>query len=212
MPGSLLPEYEQPFWSQGKLVAGVDEVGRGALAGPVVAAAVILPRGFQPGLPIRDSKQLTPAQRSRIAHYIRSCALAYAVGWVEPELIDTFNILRATLLAMAQAVNALPIQPDYVLVDGTALPDIPIPARAIAQGDRRCLSIAAAAILAKVARDEWMSQVAALRYPEYGFAQHKGYGTPQHWEALRQYGPCALHRRSFLKQLRPQTVQHEPPL
>lgn len=198
---SLQPAYEEPFWRQGQSVAGVDEVGRGALAGPVVAAAVILQAGFVPALPVRDSKELTPRQRQRVAAYLQQHALAYAFGWVDAPLIDTLTIARATLLAMEQALRALPVTPNFVFVDGPLFPPVELPGRALVGGDRRCLSIAAASILAKVARDRWMSEVADLRYPEYGFARHKGYGTPQHWEALRHYGPCALHRRSFLRRL-----------
>ncbi len=182
-------------------MAGVDEVGRGALAGPVVAAAVILPLGWIPSMAVRDSKALTPRQRQRLAGYLQQCALAYAFGWVDAVLIDTLNIARATLLAMEQAVAALPLTPEYVFVDGPVFPAVELPGRALIDGDQRCLSIAAASVLAKVARDRWMIDVADLRYPEYGFARHKGYGTPQHWDALRRYGPCALHRRSFLRHL-----------
>jgi len=199
--GSLPPVYEELWWQRGRSVAGVDEVGRGALAGPVVAAAVILPPGFVPALPVRDSKELTPAQRKRVAAYLQQCLRAYAFGWVEPEVIDTIGIVRATLLAMEQALAGLRPQPDYVLVDGVHFPAVEMPGCALVEGDRKCLSIAAASILAKVARDQWMEEVADLRYPLYGFARHKGYGTPQHWEALQRYGPCPLHRRTFLRRL-----------
>ncbi|MCS7176583.1 MAG: ribonuclease HII [Candidatus Kapabacteria bacterium] len=198
---SLTPQYEQPWWQRGKYVAGVDEVGRGALAGPVVAAAIVLPIGFVSALPVCDSKLLSPQQRQRVAAYLEQCAVAYAFGWVEPQVVDTLGIFQATLLAMGQALYGLRVVPDYVFVDGPVFPDVELPGCAIVDGDRRCLSIAAASIVAKVARDRWMVEVADLRYPVYGFAQHKGYGTPAHWTALRRYGPCSLHRRTFLRRL-----------
>ncbi|GBD06430.1 Ribonuclease HII [bacterium HR21] len=204
---SLQPIYEEPFWRSGKYVAGVDEVGRGALAGPVVAAAIILPPGFTPALPVRDSKELTPGQRQRVVGYLQQHAVAYALGWVDAVLIDTLTIVRATLLAMEQALRGLSVRPDFVLVDGPLFPAIDLPGRALVDGDQRCLSIAAASIVAKVARDSWMIEVADLRYPEYGFARHKGYGTRQHWAALRRHGPCALHRRSFLRRLQQLTEE-----
>lgn len=199
--GSLPPVYEEPWWQQGKFVAGVDEVGRGAIAGPVVAAAVVLPIGGIPAVPVRDSKQLSPTQRRHSAAYLQQYAHAYALGWVEAAIVDTFGIRTAVLMAMEQALSRLPLSPAYIFVDGLDFPSVELPGIAIVDGDRKCLSIAAASILAKVARDTWMEEVADLRYPAYGFARHKGYGTPQHWQALHTYGPCALHRRSFLRRL-----------
>jgi ribonuclease HII len=199
--GSLVPSYEEPWWRKGKVVAGVDEVGRGALAGPVVAVAIVLPPHFVPALPVRDSKQLSPRQREQLAAYLQQHAVAYGVGWVEPAVIDTLSITRATLLAMEQALQALQPAPDYVLVDGPLFPAVELPGQAIVDGDQKCLSVAAASVVAKVIRDRWMVDVADMRYPLYGFARHKGYGTPQHWQALQRYGPCALHRRTFLRRL-----------
>ena len=178
------------------LVAGVDEVGRGPLAGAVVTAAVIL----DPGRPIaglRDSKALTPARREALAEVIRAQALAWALGRAEVEEIDRLNILWATLLAMERAVLALPVCPDRVLVDGDRCPAVPFPVEAVVGGDASVPCISAASILAKVTRDQWMTEEAERRYPGYGFAVHKGYGTPEHLAALAHLGPCPLHRRSF---------------
>lgn len=179
----------------GVLVAGVDEAGRGSLAGPVVAAAVILPRdAMLPGL--TDSKLLTPMVRSRLAEAIHAVATSWAVAAVEAADIDATNILRATLRAMIEAVRQLAPQPDLVLVDGNVTPPLPMPARAVIQGDRRVAAISAASILAKVTRDRIMEGWAA-RFPAYGFAQHKGYGTAVHRAAIAQHGPSPIHRRTF---------------
>lgn len=177
------------------LVAGVDEAGRGPLAGPVVAAAVILdPR--QPIVGLQDSKALAAHQRERIAQAIRRQARAWAVAQAAVEEIDTINILQASLLAMQRAVLALAIQPHSVLVDGIHCPRLPYPTRSVIKGDVRVAVISAASILAKVARD---AEMVALdkRYPQYGFARHKGYATPTHLASLRRYGACGAHRQSF---------------
>jgi len=177
------------------LICGVDEAGRGPLAGEVYAACVVLDtRRPIPGL--RDSKQLTPRQRERLDRQIREDALGWAVASATVEEIDRLNILQATLLAMRRALEALPLAPGEVLVDGLHCPASPWPARAIVQGDLSVPAISAASILAKCARDAAMLEVHA-QHPEYRFDRHKGYGTPEHLAALRQYGPCALHRRSF---------------
>jgi len=188
-------------------IAGLDEAGRGPLAGPVVAAAVVLPRGFShPG--IRDSKILTLVQRERVAPIIRANAVGWAVGVVDVGEIDRRNILNASLLAMAKAYHALQLAPDYLLIDGSLtvprkLLQLDDPAnrslpeqRSVIKGDRLCLAIASASILAKVARDELMVRLDMV-YPGYGFAKHKGYGSAAHLEALRRLGPCPAHRRSF---------------
>ena len=177
------------------LVAGVDEVGRGPLAGAVVTAAVIL----DPGRPIaglRDSKALTPARREALAEVIRAQALAWALGRAEVEEIDRLNILWATLLAMERAVLALPVRPDRVLVDGDRCPAVPFPVEAVVGGDASVPCISAASILAKVTRDRELVELDAL-YPGYGFARHKGYPTREHLEALARLGPSPVHRRSF---------------
>ncbi|MCB1683260.1 MAG: ribonuclease HII [Pseudomonadales bacterium] len=178
-----------------KRTAGVDEVGRGPLAGPVVAAAVILdPRRLPPGL--RDSKRLTAARRERLDVEIRHNALAWALGRAEVAEIDRLNILNATLLAMQRAVAALTIPPEYVLVDGNRLPELIVPARAIVGGDDLIPEISAASIVAKVARDREMTELDRI-YPGYGLARHKGYPTPAHLRALEHLGPTPVHRRSF---------------
>jgi ribonuclease HII len=181
--------------TRGARVAGIDEAGRGPLAGPVVAAAVILDP-TRPIAGLRDSKLLSPAQRERIAAEIRGRALAWAVGQSEVAEIDALNILRATLLAMRRAVDALQVSPLEALVDGDRCPELGCPARAIVKGDRDVAVIAAASILAKTARDALLI-VLDREYPQYGFARHKGYGTPEHLAALGRYGPCPAHRQSF---------------
>jgi ribonuclease HII len=188
---------ERHFWNQGaQRVAGVDEVGRGPLAGPVIAVAVILDEQFRdPG--IADSKTLTPAQRLALFPHIATGAVAWGVGLVEPADIDRLNILNATFLAMRHALLQLPVAPDSVLVDGKAhIPDISWPQRALVGGDRISLSIGAASILAKEIRDRIMQEYDAL-YAGYGFARHKGYATPEHLEALRRLGPSPIHRQTF---------------
>lgn len=177
------------------LVAGVDEVGRGTWAGPVTAAAVILPKAH--GLTgLNDSKKLSPAQRERLAPQIKAVATAWAVASVSAEDIDRLNILQATLLAMQNAVAQLPVTPTLVQVDGNRPPQLNCPVETVIGGDGKIAAIMAASILAKVSRDHDMQQQ-ALQYPGYGFEQHKGYGTPEHSRALARLGPCVLHRRSF---------------
>lgn len=177
------------------LTAGVDEAGRGPLAGPVYAAAVILdPHCIIAGL--RDSKALSAPRRDALALTIRREALAWAVASADVAEIDTLNILQATLLAMRRAVEALAMAPTEVLVDGTHCPRLACPTRAIVKGDRDVLAIAAASILAKTARDALLCDL-DRQYPLYGFARHKGYGTALHLAALAEHGPCPLHRRSF---------------
>ncbi len=185
----------EPDVPAGVLVAGVDEAGRGSLAGPVVAAAVILPPAVVvPGL--TDSKLLTPTLRSRLAEAICAVATAWSVAAVEAADIDATDILRATLRAMAEAVGGLTPQPGLVLVDGNVTPRLPMPARPVIRGDRRVAAISAASILAKVTRDRLMEHWAA-RFPAYGFAQHKGYGTAGHRAAIARHGPSPIHRRTF---------------
>lgn len=177
------------------LICGVDEAGRGPLAGPVSAAAVIL----DPSRPIAglaDSKKLSEKQRDLLAPVIRERALAWAVAYAEVDEIDTLNILQATLLAMRRAVLALPIQPQQVLVDGLYCPQTGIPSEAIVKGDSKVAAISAASILAKTARDELMLKL-HVQYPQYGFDGHKGYPTAAHLAALREHGVSEMHRRSF---------------
>lgn len=180
----------------GRLIAGIDEAGRGPLAGPVVVAAVVLdPKRRIAG--IADSKALSPAQRERLAPQILGKALAHAVVVVDAATIDRLNILQATLDGMRRALAALEIEPELALIDGNRLPaHLRCPAQAIVRGDARVRAIAAASILAKVHRDRLMSDL-DQQYPGYGFAVHKGYPTPEHLAILRERGPCAIHRRSF---------------
>lgn len=182
-------------WAAPGLAAGVDEAGRGPLAGPVVAAAVILdPRQGIAGL--ADSKKLTARRREQLFDQIQDKALCCAIGQASVEEIDRLNILQATLLAMQRAVAGLRLVPARVLVDGNRLPSLPMLAEAIIGGDAKVPAISAASILAKVHRDRWCEQIDA-EYPQYGFAAHKGYGTAAHLAALRQHGPTPWHRRSF---------------
>ena len=177
------------------LIAGVDEAGRGPLAGPVVAAAVILdPDRRLRGL--RDSKVLTPVERERLAVKIRANAIAWAVGFADVGEIDTLNILRASLLAMRRAVHALAVTPTEALVDGNQCPELDCPVYAIVKGDRDIASISAASIIAKTTRDAMLVELDRV-YPVYGFAQHKGYSTREHIAALNRHGPCPAHRRFF---------------
>jgi ribonuclease HII len=197
-PGSM-DVFADPeaFWRlQGiNLIAGVDEVGRGPLAGPVVAAAVILPPGARlPGL--RDSKRLTPEARVFLEAQIRSLALAWAVRELGPRQIERRGILGASLKAMVLAIRALALIPEMVLVDGHQPLPLAYPQQPVIKGDDLCPSISAASILAKVHRDSLMEAL-HRRYPQYNFARHKGYATPEHLEALRCWGPCDLHRRTF---------------
>jgi len=187
---------ERALWASGLVrIAGVDEAGVGPLAGPVVAAAVIFPPGF--GLPgVDDSKKLTPERRATLAVSIREGALAFSVALVAPEEIDRINVYQATLAAMARAVDGLSIKPQHILVDARRIPGCDLPQEAIIRGDAHCHVIAAASILAKTARDDLMRGYDA-EFPGYGFADHKGYPTEAHREAIRRLGPCAIHRLSF---------------
>lgn len=181
--------------THGALICGVDEAGRGPLAGPVFAACVIL-RDYDPIEGLADSKVLSHERREELAVQIRSRAATWAVASASVEEIDQINILRASLLAMRRAVEQLTIDPHEVLVDGLHCPEVRFPVRAIVDGDALVAEISAASILAKTARDALMVEMHAL-YPDYGFARHKGYSTRQHLEALRRFGVCPIHRRSF---------------
>ena len=178
------------------MIAGVDEVGRGPLAGPVVTAAVILSPDDPYLGQYRDSKKVAEKKRLRLYHHIRKHAVAYAVAMASVEEIDEINILQATMLAMRRSVEGLLIQPTKVLVDGNRIPDLALPAEAIIGGDDSVQQIAAASIVAKVIRDRMMYMLDA-QFPVYQFAQHKGYGTPAHMGALRLHGPCHAHRKTF---------------
>jgi len=190
---------EDKLKSQGyELIAGIDEVGRGALAGPVVASAVILPHPANLswfGL-VRDSKELNSRKRETLFDLITKEAIAVGIGIVPPQVIDSINILKATRLAMMQAVEKLPKQPNFLLIDRLSLSQCPIPQRGITRGDKSCLSIACASIIAKVTRDRIMEEL-DIMYPGYGFARHKGYGTRKHISCLRKLGPSPVHRLYF---------------
>lgn len=180
-------------------IAGVDEAGRGPLAGPVWAAAVILPEGaIIEG--INDSKKLSEKKREELYELICQKAVAYASASVDEHVIDEINILNATYLAMQNAIKKLSPPPQYVLIDGNRAPEIDIPSRTVVKGDAKSISIAAASIIAKVERDRYITKMAE-EYPEYGFDKHKGYGTKLHNEAILKYGPCPIHRKTFLKKL-----------
>lgn len=196
---SSLWNYEHAAFQEGcRLVCGVDEAGRGPLAGPVCAAAVILPPNLEiEGL--NDSKKLTDKRRRALYDVITDQAIAYGIAFAREQEIDEINILQATFLAMRRAVEQLAIKPDLALVDGNREPDFgAIPIKTIIKGDSLSASIAAASILAKVTRDRYMEEQDKI-YPQYGFALHKGYGTQAHYAALREFGACPLHRRTFLK-------------
>lgn len=190
--------YEREAFDAGiKLVCGVDEAGRGPLAGPVCAAAVMLPPGLEiPGL--NDSKKLTDKKRRELYDIMIEQAVSYGIAFASEQEIDEINILQATFLAMRRAVEQLGVQPELALVDGNRDPGLGIPTRTIVKGDGLSASIAAASILAKVTRDRWM-EVLDAKYPQYGFAVHKGYGTKRHYAALTEFGPCEEHRQTFLR-------------
>ena len=180
-----------------RLICGVDEAGRGPLAGPVCAAAVILPEHLQiPGL--NDSKKLTDKKRRELFPIIQEQAIAYGIGLASESEIDEINILQATFLAMRRALEQLTVRPEIALIDGNRETDFGLPVKTVVKGDSLSANIAAASVLAKVTRDNIMVEM-ARQYPEYGFEIHKGYGTKAHYEALRTYGPCSIHRKTFLK-------------
>ncbi len=182
-----------------RYIAGVDEAGRGPLAGPVYAAAVILPEGAEL-FGINDSKKLTPKKREELFQKITEIAISYAIFSVDEKEIDEINILNATHKAMNGAVNSLTQKPDYVIIDGNSIKGMEIAHETVVKGDAKSISIAAASILAKVARDRYIDKMGEV-YPEYGFENHKGYGTKAHTNAILKYGVCPIHRRTFLKKL-----------
>ena len=189
---------EQECQAEGyQVICGVDEAGRGPLAGPVCAAAVILPQGLEiPGL--NDSKKLSDKRRRELFDVIQEKALAYGIAFADEKEIDEVNILQATFNAMQRAMDQLQVRPDLALIDGNRERDFGLPVKTVVKGDSQSANIAAASILAKVTRDRLMEELDG-QYPQYGFAVHKGYGTRRHYAALEEYGPCPIHRMSFLK-------------
>ncbi len=201
MTNNLRPSFaeEKRLLRQGyRLIAGIDEVGRGALAGPVVAAAVVLPNTIKARWlsQVRDSKQLTAGRRELLSKQIQEIAISIAIGTVSHEVIDARGIAKATRLAMKLAVDQLAPPPDYLLIDYMRLPEVPLPQKGVADGDSLCFSIACASIVAKVARDRIMVELDKI-YPSYRLAEHKGYGTAEHLTCLRRFGPSSIHRWSF---------------
>lgn len=198
MTSATMWEIEDGFFNQGLgVICGVDEAGRGPLAGPVCAAAVILPKHLEiPGL--TDSKKLSDKRRRELFPEIQRQALAYGIGFASEKEIDEINILQATFLAMERALAQLSITPELALIDGNREKNFGIPVKTVIKGDSLSANIAAASILAKVSRDDLMLEM-AREYPQYGFEVHKGYGTKAHYDALRLYGPCPIHRQTFLK-------------
>ena len=191
-------QIEDSLYEQGiGLICGVDEAGRGPLAGPVCAAAVILPKHLEiPGLD--DSKKLTDKRRRELVPIIKEKAIAYGIAFASHEEIDEINILQATFLAMERALSQLQVKPDFALIDGNREKDLGLPLKTVVKGDSLSANIAAASILAKVTRDDYMEEM-AKEYPQYSFEIHKGYGTKAHYAALTEYGPSAIHRMTFLK-------------
>ncbi|MFH1367927.1 MAG: ribonuclease HII [Elusimicrobiota bacterium] len=191
-----LISFDRDFRIKGyRVIAGVDEAGRGPWAGPVVAAAVVLPQDLRiEG--IRDSKKLTPRKRERLFEEIKKSAAHVGIGIIDQYIIDSVNILQATFLAMKEALGKIPVAPDLVLVDGHEIPGLKWEQTAVIGGDDKSVSIAAASIVAKVTRDRIMVEW-SIKYPEYNFQKHKGYGTKEHRDALLKFGPCPLHRKSY---------------
>ena len=195
------------FWQESDegalVICGIDEAGRGPLAGPVAAGAVILPADHDI-LYLNDSKKLSAKKRDMLFDQIREEAVSWAVGLVEPARIDEINILQATYEAMRIAIGKLTARPDVLVNDAITIPGVLIPQVPVIKGDAKCISIAAASILAKVTRDRIMEEMDA-KYPEYGFAKHKGYGTKEHMDAIREHGPCPIHRRTFITKITGET-------
>jgi len=190
-------QYEDKYWLNNQIVAGIDEAGRGPLAGPVVAAAVVLDKNC-PIIGINDSKKITEKKRKKLFEEIYLYALDVSTGFVYPEEIDDINILQASVKAMKLAVEGLRMVPSHLLIDGNYFTDYDLPYTTIVKGDEISISVAAASIIAKVTRDEWMISKAHKQFPEYGFDKHKGYPTDMHYKNIQKFGICPLHRRTFL--------------
>ncbi|MEA4972050.1 MAG: ribonuclease HII [Candidatus Metalachnospira sp.] len=195
---NMISAFENDLKEKGyKLIGGIDEVGRGPLAGPVMTAVVILPDNCRI-LGINDSKKLSAKKREELSELIKEEAIAYSFGSVSPSEIDEINILQATYKAMRKAINSLAVKADFILADAVTIPEINIPQRGIIHGDAKSITIGAASIIAKVERDAMMDEYDNI-FPEYGFAKNKGYGSAEHIEAVKKYGPCLIHRSSFIK-------------
>lgn len=195
---------EKILWNENKLVAGIDEVGRGCIAGPVVAAAVTLPIGYKPDFKVNDSKKISEKNRIEIYDNINSIGIKYSVSFIDNNIIDQINILQATFKAMKNSINTLPQKPDYLLIDGNRYIDNSnnqIEFKTIIKGDTKSFSIALASIIAKVERDNFMKNVLDTKYPNYDFKNNKGYGTKQHYKAIHKFGTTPFHRTTFLKKL-----------
>jgi ribonuclease HII len=202
-------DFEEPFWKNSQFIAGVDEAGRGPLAGPVVAAAVVLPHFSTASLGFNDSKKLSEKQREELYEVIIAIAVDSAVSFVDSQAVDEINIRRATLKAMQRCVDSLSEHISHVFIDGNYFESEMVNFTTVVKGDAKVLSIAAASILAKVSRDRWMVEVADAEYPQYGFARHKGYGTREHVQSIIRYGACPLHRRTFLRNIIAENPQLE---
>lgn len=192
-----MKQFEYQYWEEYDYICGIDEVGRGPLAGPVMAAAVILPKDVNI-LYLNDSKQLSEKKREELYEEIKEKAISYAVGMADVETIDEINILQADYIAMRQAISKLSVEPQILLNDAVTIPSVKQPQVPIIKGDAKSISIAAASIVAKVERDRLMCVYDDM-YPEYGFARNKGYGSAEHIEAIKKYGPCEIHRKTFIK-------------
>jgi len=200
----MLPTFrlEEEYHKSGIVVAGIDEAGRGALAGPVVAAAVIFKSDFiNTDFGINDSKKLSPKKRDELFDIVFNNAISVGIGIIDNNRIDEINILQATQEAMHQAINNLKTKPDFLLIDGNYFKNNGIPYKTVIKGDSKSLSIAAASIIAKVTRDRWMIENANINYPDYFFDKHKGYGTQKHYEAIKNNGITPIHRKTFLKKI-----------
>ncbi|MBS1537468.1 MAG: ribonuclease HII [Bacteroidetes bacterium] len=200
-------DYELSFWQNNQYVVGIDEAGRGPLAGPVVAASVILPYYIDANIGFNDSKKLSEKQREELYELLITVAVDNSVSFVESDMIDEINIRKATLLAMQTCLKSLEKKVNHVFIDGNYFEHKTLPFTTVVKGDSKVLSIAAASVLAKISRDRWMTEVADKDFPQYGFAKHKGYGTREHIEAILNYGICPLHRKTFLRNILAQNPQ-----
>jgi ribonuclease HII len=205
-----ISDIEEYYQNKYEFVAGVDEVGRGSLAGPVVAAAVILPKNFDFNeISLTDSKKLSAKKREQLNKVICESAISFSVGIIDNHIIDELNILKATLIAMNKAIESLKIKPDFLLIDGNYFSGNKVKHLTVIKGDEKCPSISAASIVAKVYRDKYMTDVCHVQYPQYGFDKNKGYGVRSHIEAIKRYGISEFHRKSFLNKFLTDTFKNK---